>query len=68
MMYRCGCKSIFEYGIEKPKRLLEVLMEVIRTTRYRNGMRGFAKTETDCWRLVKMMEDMMDCNGSGEEM
>ena len=68
MMHRWGSKSIFEYGMEKPKRLVEVLMEVIRTTRYQNGMRGFAKTETHCWRLVIMMEDMMDCNGSGEEM
>ena len=68
MVHRCGRKSTFEYGMEKLKRLVEVLMEVIRSTRYRNGMRGFAKTEADCWRLVKMMEDMMDRNGGGEKM
>ena len=68
MMHRYGRNSIIEYGMEKAKRLVEVLMEVIRSTRYRNGMRGFAQTETDCWRMVKMMEDMMDRTGGGEEM
>ena len=56
------------YGSKKPKRFVEVLKGVIRSTRYRNGIRRIDKTEPDCWRLVIMMEDMMYRNGSGEEM
>ena len=44
---------------KKPKRFVEVLKGVIRSTRYRNGLRRIDKTEPDCWRLVIMMEDMM---------
>ena len=41
MMHRCGRKSIVEHGIEKPKRLVEVLMEVgEKVGRYRNGTGG----------------------------
>ena len=54
-------------GTKKPKQFVEVLKGVIRST-YRNEMRRIDRTETDCWRLVIMMKDMMYRNGSGEEM